>query len=204
MTRAADFWSRRKAAVEAEQAAEEARAHAAREAAERQELESRSDAEILEALDLPDPDTLGPGDDFRAFMAKAVPERLRQKALRRLWLSNPTLANVDGLVDYGQDFTDAAMVVPDLRTVYKVGRGMIDRLAEAAQSEAPAPEVTEIEAGDTTLAIAEAEDTTAQDPAGEEAAPELPETNVVTVEDASAEDEPRPTPRRHMRFAFTE
>ena len=102
-TGAADFWSRRKARVAAEEAAEardaEARADAAQEAA----LAEKSDAELCEELGLPDPDTLQPGDDFRAFMAKAVPERLRRRALRRLWLSNPALANLDGMVEYGEN-----------------------------------------------------------------------------------------------------
>jgi len=204
LTRTADFWSRRKAAVEAEAAAEDARAAAAREAAERAEIEAKSDAEILRELDLPDPDTLGAGDDFRTFMAKAVPERLRQKALRRLWLSNPTLANVDGLVDYGQDFTDAAMVIPDMRTVYKVGQGMIERFTSDDTAEG------------SVLADGPAAELAAE-PAVEEAQPAAEEDTLqaVTPTPADAESalhadadhfddmaEPAPPPRRHMRFAF--
>ncbi|MFU8777406.1 MAG: DUF3306 domain-containing protein, partial [Roseovarius sp.] len=96
MSRGADFWSRRKARVEAE-ALEQARlqeqhALAARDA----ELDEKTDAELCEELGLPDPDDLQMGDDFRAFLDKAVPERLRRRALRRLWVSNPVLANLDG------------------------------------------------------------------------------------------------------------
>ena len=51
-----DFWSRRRARVAAEQEAEAAEvAAAARQAAE-EALEEKTDAEILEELDLPDPD----------------------------------------------------------------------------------------------------------------------------------------------------
>ncbi|MEM7239441.1 MAG: DUF3306 domain-containing protein, partial [Pseudomonadota bacterium] len=89
--------------------------------------EARDEGEILEELDLPDPDTLSAGDDFSGFMAKAVPERLRNRALRKLWLTNPVLANLDELVDYGDDFTDAATVIENLQTVYRVGHGMIDK-----------------------------------------------------------------------------
>jgi len=95
------------------------------------EADGRPDAEILEELGLPEPESLKPGDDFSAFLAKAVPERIRNRALRRLWLTDPVLANVDGLVDYGGDFTDAATVVENLQTLYKVGKGYFDRLAEA-------------------------------------------------------------------------
>ena len=54
-----------------------------------------TDEEILESLGLPDPDTLKRGDDFSAFMSKAVPARLRSRALRKLWISDPVLANLD-------------------------------------------------------------------------------------------------------------
>ncbi len=76
-----------------------------------------------EELGLPDPETLGAGSDFKQFMAPDVPKQLRSLALRRLWRSNPVLANVDGLVDYGEDFTDAARVVANMQTAYQVGRG---------------------------------------------------------------------------------
>lgn len=101
----------------------------------------RPDEEVLEELGLPDPDTLGPGADFRAFMAEAVPDRIRRRALRRLWGSNPVLANLDRLVDYGEDYTDAATVVANLQTAYRAGRGYLDRLGETAETpaeEAPA------------------------------------------------------------------
>ena len=93
---AGDFWTRRREAVAAEAEAEQA-AVAAREAeAVRSENEDKSDAEILAQFGLKDPDTLEAGDDFSAFLQSAVPERLRRRALRRLWLSNPLLANLDG------------------------------------------------------------------------------------------------------------
>ncbi len=76
------------------------------------------------------------GDDFSMFMNKAVPDRLRRRALRKLWLSNPLLANVDGLVDYGEDFTDRALAVENLQTAYQVGKGMLKHVAEVDQRDA--------------------------------------------------------------------
>ncbi|MEM9630260.1 MAG: DUF3306 domain-containing protein [Pseudomonadota bacterium] len=129
-----DFWSRRKAAVrEAEQAEREEKEALAR-AEDRAELEQKPDADILEELELPDPDTLKEGDDFSGFLSARVPEHLRRRALRRLWALNPVLANLDGLVDYAEDYTDAATVVPDLQTVYKIGKGMLDQFAEVAKT----------------------------------------------------------------------
>ena len=131
-----DFWARRKAAVEAEAEAEK-RAEAAAEAAQREQaLEDKSDEEILAELELPDPDTLEEGDDFKVFLRDVVPARIRTRALRRLWRLNPVLANVDGLVDYGEDFTDSAMVVEGMQTAYQVGKGMTKHVEELARQAA--------------------------------------------------------------------
>jgi hypothetical protein len=64
--------------------------------------------------------------DFTRFMQKDVPEALRKRALRQLWRSDPILANVDGLNDYDDDFTDAALAVKVLETAHKIGRGYLD------------------------------------------------------------------------------
>lgn len=95
--------------------------------------QSRSDAEILAELGLPDPDSLGPGADFSAYLRAELPQRLRNRVLRRLWLSSPVFANVDGLVDYGEDFTDRTILARAVETIYEVGRGFADRLDEAEE-----------------------------------------------------------------------
>jgi hypothetical protein len=64
--------------------------------------------------------------DFTRFMQNDVPEALRKRALRQLWRSDPILANVDGLNDYDDDFTDAALAVKVLETAHKIGRGYLD------------------------------------------------------------------------------
>lgn len=116
--------------------------------------EDAQEAEAAEAErqrmvdELPDPETLSEQDDFTQFMQDGVPEDLRNRALRRLWRSNPIYAVRDGLNDYDLDYTDAANVVKNLKTIYQVGRGMLsdeERKAEAAQaadgaSAAAAPE----------------------------------------------------------------
>ena len=202
MTGAADFWSRRKARVAAEDAAEE-RAAAERAEAEREAtLADKSDAEICEELGLPDPDTLEAGDDFQAFMAKAVPERLRRRALRRLWLSNPALANLDGMVDYGEDFTDSACVIEGMQTAYQVGKGMLAHVQEmarqaeaAAEAEGEAPEP---------MALAEAEPAAEAEVAPEAEAREQAAPVPTEAADADAEDASQPSTRRRMRFAYAD
>ena len=158
-----DFWARRKAKVEAETLAEQAAVEQLALAEQHAVLEEKTDAELLEELDLPDPDTLVMGDDFSVFMSKAVPDRIRRRALRTLWRSNPVSANVDMLVDYGEDFTDAAMAVENIQTAYQVGKGMLKHVQEMARQaeerENPTePEVLEEEVEDeaeTLMAVSE-------------------------------------------------
>lgn len=166
-----DFWTRRKAAVALENAQEAERAGQAAVDIEGetrdQALDDRSEAEVLRQLDLPDPDSLGPGDDFSAFMKSAVPISIRRRALRKLWLSNPVLANLDELVDYGEDFTDAATVVDNLQTAYQVGKGMLRHVVADDEAEAEAETKSEAESlteespgnepGSNSTAIAQAE-----------------------------------------------
>ncbi|MBO9452083.1 DUF3306 domain-containing protein [Tropicibacter sp. R16_0] len=210
MTQARDFWSKRKAAVQAEAEAEEAALALQQEDAEL-DADERSDAEILTELNLPDPDTLKMGDDVTGFMAKAVPDRLRRRALRRLWRLNPVLANVDGLVDYGEDYTDAACVVENLQTAYQVGKGMlahVEALAKADEDpEDQEPTVEDLDV-DTAPSLPDPdepeplaalkEDAPASD-AGDEVTPSgVGEEPAPTVHDPALHS---PTPRR-MRFEF--
>lgn len=138
-----DFWERRKEAVRAEEAAEEKAKTAAEEAEKQARLERMSDQEVLRELELPDPDSLAEGDDFSVFLKKAVPERIRLRALRRLWTTNPVLANLDGLIEYGEDFSDAATVVENLQTAYRVGQGMARHVAAMAEQSQAAGEEEE-------------------------------------------------------------
>jgi hypothetical protein len=152
-----DFWSRRKAGVETEEKIALQIKDAEETAALQAEQAEKTDEELLLELDLPNPEEMKMGDDFSAFMSKAVPDRLRRRALRRLWLANPALANLDGLLDYGEDFTDSATVIENLQTAYQVGKGMTEHVlemvrqaeAEAAQQRAAA-EVDELSSGEVT------------------------------------------------------
>ena len=62
-----------------------------------------------------------------------MPDRIKKVALRKLWTSNPILANVDGLLDYGEDFTDAAVGAGVVETTYQVGKGMLAHVQEMAR-----------------------------------------------------------------------
>ncbi|MDV7144904.1 DUF3306 domain-containing protein [Tropicimonas sp. TH_r6] len=200
---ASDFWTRRKAGVTAEADAEQVALQAEVASREQAALEERSDEEILEELGLKDPDLLEPGDDFAAFLKAAVPERLRRRALRRLWLSNPALANLDALVDYGEDYTDAALVIENLQTSYQVGKGMLEHvkaLAAAEEAEAnPAPADEEDPDASADLPDTETADISDTTTLAEEC-PAL-ETDTAPLPEQEAHT-PSPAPRR-MRFEFS-
>ena len=187
-------WSRRRAGVQAETEADVRATEQAKLAVEQAELEQKTDAEILTELNLQDPDTMQPGDDFTAFMQSAVPERIRRRALRTLWRSNPVLANVDHLVEYGEDFKAESIAGAVIKTAYQVGKGMLKhtdemekqaREAELIAEDAPEDEIEEI-----------ADETPQEDAVFVQA------EYVSPLSDDIEEDTPETHPKRRMRFAF--
>ena len=186
-----DFWARRRAGVAAEAEGEEAQELADVAATEEAQLAARTDEESLAELDLPEPEALESPDQVRDFLNSAVPQRLKTRALRRLWRLNPVLANIDGLVDYGEDYTDAAMIIENMQTVYQVGKGMLTAFVEEEDEDTDAPEADAVE----DIATA-AED---QDPEETE-----PPVIVAATPDPLPEPDTAPVamPQRRMRFAF--
>lgn len=98
---------------------------------------TQEEQELVDGL--PDIERLSAESDFTPFMENKVPEFLRRRALQALWRSNPLLANVDGLVDYGEDFTDSAMVIEGMQTAYRVGKGFMtdEELGEEPEDKDP-------------------------------------------------------------------
>lgn len=74
---------------------------------------------------LPDVETLDADSDFTAFLGENVPQDLAKMALRKLWRSDPVLANLDGLNDYDDDFSKVGMVSEAVKTAYQVGKGFL-------------------------------------------------------------------------------
>jgi len=170
-----------------------------------------TDAEALQRLALPDPATLGHGADFSAFLRAGVPRRLQRLALRRLWRVSPEQAALDGLVDYAEDYTDAAVAMGAVSTTYEVGKGL------RAHTEALARERAEAEAAEDDAAV---RDATASDASGQDAEdnPDNDTAELSQIEAGRTDEEPVPfdaphhetgaaasrrTPRR-MTFRFDE
>jgi hypothetical protein len=146
-------------------------------------------------------DALDINSDYTRFMQPGVPDAIRQKALRRLWVSDPVLASPDALNDYMGDYTDAAVCVPAdlLRTAYKVGRGFLDDSEAAAWEDLGRPAPTPVAAAEDAPPVAPAPAAEVQgepvaasreEPAGSSTAPE--ETESATAEAAV----PSPAPGR--------
>jgi hypothetical protein len=82
---------------------------------------------------LPSIDTLDAQSDYTVFLAKNVPEALRRAALRKLWASDPVLANLDGLNDYDEDYHLVDTTITAAQTAYQAGRGYIEEAAKKLQ-----------------------------------------------------------------------
>jgi len=193
MTRAATFWDRRRAAVQAEEVASQQKVGAEADVLQAAEQAEKTDTELLAEFNLPDPDTLKAGDDFSVFMAKSVPTHLRQRALRKLWVSNPVLACLDDLVDYADDYTQTSARTC-FETSYQVGKGLRRHVEEVMRANA-ATEVDEM-AESAEIELVEADNGEAPDVATESPDEEVPPTTDVHVQ--------ADRPARRMAFHFEE
>ena len=90
-----------------------------------------------------------------------VPEELRNQALRKLWGSDPVYANLDGLLEYGEDFAAPFRMAGVVATVYRVLEGM----PEPEKPAEPAPET----AAATPASVAASAESAASETPAEEA-----------------------------------
>lgn len=151
-------WAKRKAASQSGQdepeATDQLEENTAAVAEEAEEEAALSDEELCARYKLPDPQSCTEEDQLDGFFDGRVPDRLRQLAMRRIWRLNPLFRFADEMVEYGEDFTDAATVIPNMQTAYKVGKGYLDKLLaeeEQAKAEAEAEAIAEEMAADDTV-----------------------------------------------------
>ena len=95
---------------------------------------------------LPDIESLDANSDFTVFMRPGVPEHLRTLALRKLWRSDPIFSKLDGMVEYGEDYSIPSWPKGAIKTAYQIGRGFVNELEkvasvgdQAAMPEEPVP-----------------------------------------------------------------
>ena len=141
-----------------------------------------TDAELLEKYDLPDPATVTEESGLERFLnGEGLPGRVRQMALRRLWRLNPLFGVIDDMVEYGEDYTDAATVIEGMKTAYTVGKGYAKEVVEPEEAEAQEGDA-EAQEGD-----AEAQEDDAEAQEGEQDGQQ--DENEVAVESADQPDQ---------------
>jgi hypothetical protein len=109
----------------------------------------------IDLASLPDVDSLDESSDFSVFMQNGIPEELQKRALHKLWRLDPSFGHIDGLLDYGEDYTGNGLADEVVNTIYKVGKGMMTDEEEAAEIAAAGDgdaEPDEDAAGDVALA----------------------------------------------------
>ena len=185
-------WSKRKLAV-AEEAKSEALAQEDvidEEAAAALAAEHEANREAAEAIDL---ETIDEDTDFSVFMKDGVPDLLKKSAMAILWRTNPIFANVDGLVDYDDDFGSPDLIMKTFESAYKIGKGYLDKVEEEDDEDSP-EEVAEDAADEDEIAAVEDEETAEEveedideevaEVSDDEAIIEPEKTEVVLVEEA--------------------
>ncbi|HDZ82420.1 MAG TPA: DUF3306 domain-containing protein [Roseobacter sp.] len=202
MTRRASFWERRRAGVKAEEASVQQAAEEQALADQQVLIAEKSDEELLAEFDLPDPDTLKAGDDFTAFMAKAIPDHLRRRALRKLWVSDPVLACLDDLVDYADDYTQVSAVT-DFTTSYQVGKGLREHIKDVAvkSAKASAPDAPLVGTPEEVAAMVQPTQTSVASPVEETEPAPGPDAEIETDALDAVPDDVQLPPRR-MAFHF--
>jgi len=134
-------WSRRKLGEATDEPAPETQKpespekEAVKAAVPEAESEDQGDPEVMALL--PDIDGMDDSSDFTVFLQAGVPEALRRRALRKLWGVNPVLANLDGLNDYDEDYTQLHTLGEGMKTLYRIGKGFVSDESKAPVADAP-------------------------------------------------------------------
>ena len=143
-------WSNRKSSArstEEEEAAEALAEDGAEEdGAEEDGEDALSDEELCEKYELQHPDQCEDPDQLDEFFKRPVPDRLKQIAMRRMWRLNPLFRFADEMVEYGENYTDAATVIPNMQTAYQVGKGYLKKILDEEETAADEVEAAENEA----------------------------------------------------------
>lgn len=118
-----------------------------RQAAEAAALEAQlaANRQAAEAVDLT---TLDERSDFSVFLKEGVPKLLKKQAMAALWRSNPVYANVDGLVDYGEDFGSRDLIMKTFKSAWQAGRGYLKAVEELAEGEVEDKAAASVDADD--------------------------------------------------------
>ena len=130
-------WSARKRAVAAEEAQQTAAQAAGATDAEARAAELDANRRAAQSVDL---DALDKDSDLSVFLRDGVPDLLRKAALQKVWRSSPVFANLDELVDYGEDFGRKDLIMESFTSAWQAGRGYLKEIEDAADASPDAPD----------------------------------------------------------------
>jgi len=105
----------------------------AAEAVETEEDAALDDAALLEKYGVDNPEEIKDEAKLEDVLNGGFPDRIRQMALRRMWRLNPFFGVVDDMVEYGENYTDAATVIEGMTTAYQVGKGYLQQALDATE-----------------------------------------------------------------------
>ena len=94
--------------------------------------EPEEEKKPFDLSELPSVESLTKDSDYSGFMRAEVPEDLRQKALRRLWASDPVLSGPEILDMHNLDYNNVPTFPQGLKSLFQVGQGMLDAAEEEA------------------------------------------------------------------------
>jgi len=186
--------------------------------------EEVEDAELIAAL--PSLDDITAGFDIKPFLAKGVPAKLKNAAMRKLWLASPSVRDyVDPAVDYAWDWNAPGGVpggggILSEQSVAKMVKDLIggsSKPEEAQAGEELAQDATAQDFAQDATAQDFAQDATAQDfaqetpPDSDDAAQDIPDApsepvrrttkteqpEMDAVQQATQRGDQAPVPRRH-------
>ena len=139
-------------------------------------------------------------------------------ALRRMWRLNPMFRFADEMVEYGENYTDAATVIDGMTTAYQVGKGYLQKAFDAVD-EVPEemPEGGEKSSDEEVTEDASPDGETAEAPASQDSpdqsdpdtvVPDMqtaeppPEADVTDVKGDGVPSAEVPPPARAQRMVF--
>ena len=105
--------------------------------ADEEDVRELTEEEAAYVETLPPVEDLTADSDFAAFLDKRVPEFIRRRALRKLWLSDPAFGFLDGMNDYDEDFSVITQLAAGA-TAYRPDQGGYawrDKPKEAEEAE---------------------------------------------------------------------
>lgn len=166
----------------------------------RRAAELAANREAAEAIDL---DRLDGDSDYSVFLKEGVPDILKKRAMSVLWRSNPILANVDGLVDYDDDFGSPDLLMKTFQSAYQAGKGYLEHQEREARSSAETDEAVVADPQADDNSSQPEDDSHSEQPVAEDSDHGgIPEAAAVEMPDAEpfeAEDAEAPVPRVSLR-----